>query len=561
MTVEEAKQHLNVAMDKTEQGDFQEAEALCNQVLQSVEPDTATAAEANRVLGWLEISRGQYPEAFNYLNASVTLALKLGDRSLLAIPYAHLGVLFTDLTDYSQALDYLSKSLALADELQMHPLIHINHLNLGTLYNKLGDYSRALEYFNKTLAAYEQSGNVSNIALVTGNIGVVYTRTEEHDLASEYLLKAISMFESLKLNARVATGYNTLGVVYENKGEYATAIQYFKAAASLSENNGNKRTRLISLLNTGHILSLPHADVYNPDKAEALLQEALVTGEEMQTKELLMEAHKSLAFLYKHLQQWQKCSHHFECMHTLDQELRKTEVLKKTQQYQTERKVMDMEREQQVKVARYQEQEKILHNILPSAIAERILSGETQIADHCDKVSVFFSDIVGFTQLSTQVTPVELVEMLSQLFKEFDRVARKYGLEKIKTIGDAYMAVAGVPEAMENHALNTAHFALEVMEVMQAYRSKNNTSLEIRVGLHTGSAVAGVIGENKFAYDLWGDAVNTASRMESHGQPGKIQISEDFKNALQNAPFHFEERGEVEVKGKGKMKTYFLYRR
>ena len=130
MTVEEAKQHLNVAMDKTEQGDFQEAEALCNQVLQSVEPDTPTAAEANRVLGWLEISRGQYPEAFNYLNASVTLALKLGDRSLLAIPYAHLGVLFTDLNDYSQALDYLSKSLALADELQMHPLIHINHLEL-----------------------------------------------------------------------------------------------------------------------------------------------------------------------------------------------------------------------------------------------------------------------------------------------------------------------------------------------------------------------------------------------------------------------------------------------
>ncbi|MBK8658485.1 MAG: hypothetical protein IPN22_06335 [Bacteroidetes bacterium] len=120
------------------------------------------------------------------------------------------------------------------------------------------------------------------------------------------------------------------------------------------------------------------------------------------------------------------------------------------------------------------------------------------------------------------------------------------------------MAVAGVPEPMQNHTENTARFALEVMEVMKAYRERTGSSLEIRVGLHTGSAVAGVIGENKYAYDLWGDAVNTASRMESQGEPGKIQVSDDFIKALACSAFSFEERGEVEVKGKGRMKTYFL---
>ncbi|MBK7957660.1 MAG: adenylate/guanylate cyclase domain-containing protein [Bacteroidetes bacterium] len=186
------------------------------------------------------------------------------------------------------------------------------------------------------------------------------------------------------------------------------------------------------------------------------------------------------------------------------------------------------------------------------------MEGEKQIADLHENVSVFFSDIVGFTQLSQLISPDELLSMLNEIFSEFDRIARKHGLEKIKTIGDAYMAVAGVPIDCEDHAERAAAFAQEVIEYMKVYRQKTNSELQIRVGLHCGRAIAGVIGENKFAYDLWGDSVNTASRMESHGVPGKIHVSEDFKNELSESAYRFVERGEMEVKGKGLMKTYFL---
>lgn len=188
------------------------------------------------------------------------------------------------------------------------------------------------------------------------------------------------------------------------------------------------------------------------------------------------------------------------------------------------------------------------------------MNGENRIADYYENVSVFFSDIVGFTRLSQKVSPDELVEMLNQIFTEFDRLARKYGLEKIKTIGDAYMAAAGVPNPADDHAARVADFALAAIESMKRTAGAKGDELQIRIGLHCGSVVAGVIGEDKFTYDLWGDAVNTAARMESHGTAGQIQVTEAFKNAAGDA-FAYIDRGEIEVKGKGATRTYYLIKK
>ena len=187
-----------------------------------------------------------------------------------------------------------------------------------------------------------------------------------------------------------------------------------------------------------------------------------------------------------------------------------------------------------------------------------MLSGSKLIAEKLSNVSVLFADIVDFTKLSQRETPEELVEGLDRIFTEFDTLAEKYGLEKIKTIGDAYMVVSGAPEPREDHAEVMVHFAVEMLEAMKQFRSiSTGEQIQLRIGIHTGEVVAGVIGKKKFAYDMWGDAVNTAARMESHGEPDRIHVSEDFRNSAGDG-FTFTERGKIDIKGKGMMKTYFL---
>ncbi|MEO6862057.1 MAG: adenylate/guanylate cyclase domain-containing protein, partial [Microcoleus sp.] len=218
----------------------------------------------------------------------------------------------------------------------------------------------------------------------------------------------------------------------------------------------------------------------------------------------------------------------------------------------TERKqAEDALREEQVK------SEKLLLNILPKAIAERLKQNETTIAEYFPEVTVLFADIVGFTKLSTTMSPIALVELLNQIFSGFDLICEQHGLEKIKTIGDAYMAVGGLPNPRADHAEAIALMALDMQTEIARFNATNRKYFSIRVGIHSGPVVAGVIGIKKFIYDLWGDTVNIASRMESHGLPWRIQVSETTYKLLEHK-YLFEERGTIEVKGRGGMKTYLL---
>jgi class 3 adenylate cyclase len=201
--------------------------------------------------------------------------------------------------------------------------------------------------------------------------------------------------------------------------------------------------------------------------------------------------------------------------------------------------------------------ERLLLNVLPGAIADRLKAGENLIVDRFDAVSVLFADIVGFTALSSRTSPEKLVTMLNELFSAFDRLAAKHGLEKIKTIGDAYMVVAGIPQPIADHAIALSHMALDMNEAIIEYAKRTGSDISIRIGIHSGSVVAGVIGEKKFIYDLWGDTVNTASRMESTGVPARIHVSEATYMLIREE-FELEQRIPIEVKGKGLMTTYLL---
>jgi class 3 adenylate cyclase len=204
-----------------------------------------------------------------------------------------------------------------------------------------------------------------------------------------------------------------------------------------------------------------------------------------------------------------------------------------------------------------QTSERLLLNVLPHAIANRLKGGEHLIVDRFDAVTVLFADIVGFTTLSAVTTPEKLVTMLNDLFSSFDKLAEKHGLEKIKTIGDAYMVVSGIPQPAADHAVRIARMGEDIITAVAAYAAREATPLEIRIGVHSGPVVAGVIGQKKFIYDLWGDTVNTASRMESHGLPGRVHLSEATAELLRDH-YELEPRGEIDIKSKGKMRTFVL---
>lgn len=468
------------------------------------------------------------------------------------------GHVYRNLGDYATALEYYEKALSIANSYLERADIIQWLTAIGTAYQHLGKYELAYEYFTKSLKLAEQHSQKSQLTSGLGNMGIVLMNLKRPVEAIEYLKRALAIDIELGNKAGVARQYGNLGTaLIETTDDFDEALEYYNKALAIDTELNNQYNILVWRGQSATIYAIPEYSKYNPLLAESEMLKVIEESHAIGQKSMVAHMHEALTHLYEHQERWKEYGYHLKKYYQTDKELQSEKVSRQTQMLEHRRKLEEGERDRQVKLARFQEQEKILLNILPAPIAERILNGEKQIADHCDNVSVFFSDIVGFTKLSAQVSPAELVEMLNQLFTEFDRVARKYGLEKIKTIGDAYMAVAGVPDPMENHAENTARFALEVMDIMQAYRERTGNALEIRVGLHTGSAVAGVIGENKFAYDLWGDAINTASRMESHGEPGKIQVSDDFRNRLPDN-FIFEERGELEVKGKGKMKTWFL---
>jgi adenylate cyclase len=593
---------ITLSITKLSRGDYHEALALVHAALDLAEeknlPDE-TNAKALGTIGSVYQSLSDYPQALTYYQKALAINEKIGSKNGIARNRGNIGSVYRNLSDYPQALTYYQKALAIYEEEGSKDGIAINLGNIGNVYHNLSDYPRALTYYHKSLAISEEIGSKNGIARNLGNIGLVYVNLSDYPQALIYFQKALAIYEEVGSKDGIATNLGNIGIVYVNLSDYPQALTYYQKALAIYGEIVSKDGIAFNLGTIGGLYANKEFDGYDTDKAEESFLRAIALSEDIGEKRYLYEFHKYLAELYEIQERWKEHSIQFKKYHTLCLEVQSEEATKQAQQMEHRRKIEDSERDRQVKLARFQEQEKILHNILPSKIADRMLDGEKTIADSHENVSVFFSDIVGFTTLSQRVSAQELVGMLNGIFTQFDHIARKHGLEKIKTIGDAYMAVCGAPIRVDNHAERTALFALDVVELMNNYQTNAGDKVMIRIGLHSGSVVAGIIGENKFAYDMWGDAVNTASRMESHGEAGKIHVSEEFLKKLlmernqwlmdngewlmeeandlssftinnlplptnhssltiNNLPFTIIPRGEMDIKGKGLMKTYFL---
>ena len=219
-----------------------------------------------------------------------------------------------------------------------------------------------------------------------------------------------------------------------------------------------------------------------------------------------------------------------------------------------------LKHEQEMLAAEREKSEKLLLNILPASIAKRLKEGENVIANEHNEVAILFADIVGFTNISQHIPATMLVENLNKIFTHFDKLVEEYAMEKIKTIGDSYMAAAGLTDFKQEHITSMADLALAMSAGVQEFSLDGHTKCDVRIGIHVGPVVAGVIGSKKIYYDIWGDTVNTASRMESSGEAGKIQISQKFYEYIKDG-YECEYRGQTEIKGKGQMKRYFLISR
>ncbi|MBS1536599.1 MAG: tetratricopeptide repeat protein [Bacteroidetes bacterium] len=566
MNNEELIALLTQADEHKNAGNYSEAEKIAHQVLAIAESNSLldVQSKTNNILGIVNKHLGNYDQALEYFSKALSVAEILEDKKSIGGNMVNIGNVYSGLGVYNKALDSFLQAIPIFEEIGEKIFKTNAMVSIGIVYLQLGGYDKALYYFFKALAEEETHGTKLGSAKITGNIGSVYFEMLNHAKALEYYTKALVTFEELKAKEMAARFTGNVGGAYYEIGNYDKAFEYYMKALTVLRELGIKSSIALVMGSIGSLYSHKNFTGYNVEIAEEYFLESIALSDEIGAKHDFCSVCKSLADFYKTNKRWEEFALYFEKFYLVEKEVQSEEAQKQAEQLEYRRKIEESERDRQVKLARFQEQEKILHNILPDQIADRMIEGEKTIVDSYDSVSVLFADIVGFTKLSQRVTPEQLVAWLDAIFNSFDQLADKLGCEKIKTIGDCYMVVAGLPERCNDHAERLGAMALEMLKAIEELPALvENISINMRIGIHSGSVVAGIIGKNKYAYDLWGDAVNTASRMESHGEAGKIHVSEEFRTAListalNELPVQFIPRGEMEIKGKGKMRTYYL---
>lgn len=533
--------------------------------------------------------------ALDYHRQCIELCRQTGDSSLMASAYYDLGDLYRNLKRYHQAVDYHLKALEIR-EIQNHNREIIMTLRgLGQDFEEAGQFYDALQYQEKALNLAQHQGDSALFSSSYLRLGNIYRALGNPAQAKLYLLRALTNAERFQQFENVRRIYETLIPLYEHLAEKDSAYTLYKRYAALKD---------IIALEERKRGVLETQIVYDAERKEqeiALLQrDNAITSLELRRRQMdIQQQQQQMRFL----EQERTLQHYTLAQKRSEAEKRERENAlllseKNAQNAQLERSEAEAARQRVLRnslivglftalllvvllLNRYRLQQRsekllqeknteieaqreradlLLHSILPLPIARRMIRGEQSIADYYDNVTVLFADIAGFTTLANQQQPHELVAFLDTLFSHFDQKALDYGLEKIKTIGDSYMLVGGLPSPVPDHCERVAGFALDILDLVQqpiVFQGIKSTTVQIRIGIHTGAVVAGIIGKHKFAYDLWGDAVNTASRMESHAEPGTIHCTEEVFHHLQHT-FRFIDRGFVEIKDKGLMHTYYL---
>lgn len=539
-------------------------------------------------------------KASELFNKALEIYKSLDDKDGISQQLGNLGIVSMNLSNFTDALDYYQQSLKIDDSDSNKAR---QYGNIGVVYNHLKDYNKALKYNVRSLKIREKLGDKERISRQLSNIALNYTFLKDYDKALENYEKALKLDIENGNRRSIAIRLGNIGVLHWEKQDYEKAYEYYNKALEINKEIGNKSSIAVNLTNLGAIhyfltqdtvrnklknvgTSLNLDKSYNINKAIQYSNESESIVKEIGNKRQLIEIYETLKEAYKSIGRFENAYYYqtewamlkdsiFSVEKTT--EIANLEAKKENEIKEKELKLKDLELDRKAKeqmalfigmgailillvviFLQRRKSEKLLLNIMPEKIAKRLKKNEKNIADRFEEVSIIFVDIVGFTTYSRGTEPEEIVSALNDIFTRFDMLSIKHGLEKIKTIGDCYMAVAGLPEPNKKHAEATARFALEAKDLMHNYVTPDGHKLLFRIGIDTGPVVAGVIGQSKFSYDLWGDAVNMASRMESTGLPNEIQVTENFINEIKDTKLEYRLRGEIEVKGKGTLSTYLL---
>jgi adenylate cyclase len=557
-------------------------------------------------MGNIYLAIGDPAQAIDHFQRALALHRENGDRAKAAVAIESIGIVYSEASQYPLALQYYHQALAEHTELDNRNNMATAYGNIGLVYSDTGDYPAALEQLHKALSLHEEVNDLIGAARAMHNIGNVYQVAGNSALAMEHYQASLAVNEKLGHRKGIASAIGSIGDVHMSSGKTELALEHYRRAADLcsilSDNRGlawNYGRIMTVLLDTGVLVEAestlaaldgipvedPRADIFrevsrarlqelqgNLDEAADTLRSVMPTAVEYALAPEQAEIHQRMRELALKRNELAAYVEHNKEYTRITVEINGKDTATKLAMQAKQREIDAREREHEKQLA-------VLHSTLPKEVAERVARGEV-VNDHFESVTVIFLDIVGFTEISSSMSSQEVIELLDDVFTQCDAICAEYGVTKIKTIGDSYMAVAF------DSVVDAALAAVEMMKIESRIKDQesNPTMLQYRIGVHCGPVTAGVIGKERMQYDVWGDTVNVASRMESSGEPGKVHVSEAFANNLKinqessiknpisesdsvshsvplvtrHSSLVTVDRGSIDIKGKGPMKTYWL---
>lgn len=569
--------------------------------------DSSWIAFALNMQGGALSVKNDFAAAMDRFYQMLDIRLSVRDTSGIAAAYNNIGNIFYYKGDYPRALDYYIRSLRFEELQPTNSGLAASYLNIGSVYALQEQYSPSLDYFKRALSIYKEMKHDNGIASCYVNMGNSYKSLDSFALAKDYFIRSIPLMKSTRDDYGLATTYANLASVYQRLGEHDKMFDAYRHCEQIRWALGDELGMGNLWIRRGTAYILQDQFVIAREECEKGLQIADAHGAMSDMK----DACECLYLAYKGLQQGDRALAYYERHSSLTDSLAKDETLMQLQvmefraqvakdslSRETEKIAMQQDLQQgkrmrdvymiigvalillslmlyllfkRTRASRTViEKEKnkadeLLLNILPAEISEALMRSGKVAAQHFDHVTILFTDIVGFTKASEQMEPQQLMDELNLIYSHFDAIVAQHGIEKIKSIGDAYMAAGGLLLSAPSSVKSTVLAGLD----MQAFMNKRSQErkaaglrvFDMRVGVHTGPVVAGIIGVKKFQYDVWGDTVNTANRMETNGAPGRVNISEEtYKIIMDDPEFEFERRTKIVVKGKGEMQMYFVQR-
>jgi adenylate cyclase len=482
-------------------------------------------------IGDIYVSMSQYDNALNNYNTALKNSRSLKKKYTEIWALTEIAKVYKIRKDFSLAIHTFEESLSASDSLHDNDIKPIILNELGNVYLETGNLTNAINYSKQSLTIVEESNDQQQLPKTYTTLGKINTKLNNYKEATNYLSKAISICKQTGALDVEKEAWSALSNAYEQMHQTDKAFDAYR-----------------------HYITLRDS-VYNVDKAKEMVRMDLQSGFDRKQLTDSMKQNEAKKILNLKFQKQRAYTYSgfgglvlvlmltFFIFRNYSQQKKANKIISKAN--------TTIQSEKQVS-------ETLLLNILPENVAQELKTSGKVHAKLFDDVTVLFTDFVNFTEAGERFTPQQLVAELDECFQAFDQIISKYNIEKIKTVGDAYLAVSGLPQANPDHASDMVSAAIEIRDFMADRKQKlGDLTFGMRVGINSGSVVAGIVGLKKFAYDIWGDTVNTASRMEQNSEPGKINISESTYILLKGQ-FNCLYRGKVQAKNKGMIDMYFV---